>query len=291
MNPIKIYIVEDELLISASLKSQLENYGYQVVGMSTTGNSCLSDLDLLKQENKEPEIVLMDIHLRGELDGIDTARIITEKFHCAIIFLTGQSSREIYDRSFKIKPFGYLLKPIDPEQTKMTIEIAVYQHNLEKENKQYQQRLEALLLENEKEKNELQELYKIIVDNTLVGHCIVQQQEIIFANQAMVNIFEYSLDKMMNLNYFTLLEKVSSEDRHAFDHFYSQIEKGAEVDQGIKFNILKKTGELRWIYSFIRLILLKGNPAFFQTFVDITEQLNTLEELELCKKRVREKEN
>ena len=145
MNPISIYIVEDELLISASLKSQLQQFGYDIFGSSIRGESCLDDIAELSKQGREPEIVLMDIHLRGELDGIDTAKKIIEKFNCAIIFLTGQSSKEIYERSFKIKPFGYLLKPIDMDQTKMTIEIASYQRNLEVQNKLYQKDLEALL--------------------------------------------------------------------------------------------------------------------------------------------------
>ena len=106
MNPISIYIVEDELLISASLKSQLQQFGYDIFGSSIRGESCLDDIAELSKQGREPEIVLMDIHLRGELDGIDTAKKIIEKFNCAIIFLTGQSSKEIYERSFKIKPFG-----------------------------------------------------------------------------------------------------------------------------------------------------------------------------------------
>ena len=124
MNPISIFIVEDELLISANLRSQLQSFGYEVLGSSTKGEQCIQDIERLSKEGKEPEIVLMDIHLRGEMDGIETARRLVEKFNCAIIFLTGQSSKEIYERSFKIKHFGYLLKPIDMEQTKMTIEIA-----------------------------------------------------------------------------------------------------------------------------------------------------------------------
>ncbi len=121
MKPISLYIVEDELIISASLKSQLQNFGYEILGSSTRGESCLEEIEKLSSQGREPEIILMDIHLRGELDGIDTAEKINEKYNCGIVFLTGQSSKEVYERSFKIKPFGYLIKPIDIEQTKLTI--------------------------------------------------------------------------------------------------------------------------------------------------------------------------
>ena len=86
MNPISIFIVEDELLISASLKSQLQSFGYEVLGSSTKGEQCVEEIERLSKEGKEPEIVLMDIHLRGEIDGIETARRLVDKFNCAIIF-------------------------------------------------------------------------------------------------------------------------------------------------------------------------------------------------------------
>jgi len=174
MSTISIFIVEDELLISASLKSQLQSFGYVVLGSSTRGEQCIEEIERLSKEGKEPEIVLMDIHLRGEIDGIETARSLVEKFNCAIIFLTGQSSKEIYERSFKIKPFGYLLKPIDMEQTKMTIEIAAYQRNLEIENRVYQQQLEILLEQRKRENDEITALYHTITNNSLVGMTITQ---------------------------------------------------------------------------------------------------------------------
>jgi len=151
MVPISIYIVEDELILSSILKSQLEGFGYEIVGSAPTGEQCLLEIADLSQQGREPEIVLMDIHLKGEIDGIEVAKILIQKFNCAIIFLTGQSSKEIYERSFRIKPFGYLVKPVDIEQTRMTIEIASYQRRLELENRIYQKELEKLLEKRAKE--------------------------------------------------------------------------------------------------------------------------------------------
>jgi len=197
MRPISIYIVEDELLISASLKSQLQQFGYEISGSSTRGELCLEEITALSEQGREPEIVLMDIHLRGELDGIETARRINDKFNCAIIFLTGQSSKEVYERSFKIKPFGYLLKPIDMEQTKMTIEIASYQRNLEIENTLYQKNLEALLEKRSQENREMVAMYQTIIDNSQMGFTIRQEDRFVFANSRVAELFGYSLDEFL----------------------------------------------------------------------------------------------
>ncbi|MBN1199531.1 MAG: response regulator [Bacteroidales bacterium] len=147
-----IYIVEDELLIAANLKDQLMRAGFVFLGMSTRGEEALKEILLLKEQHKSPEIVLMDVCLRGEKDGIETAGLLCEITDCAIIFLTGQSSREIYERSFHVKPYGYVLKPYDLEQTIMTIEIAAYQRKLAIENREMRIRLETLLDTNEYQK-------------------------------------------------------------------------------------------------------------------------------------------
>jgi len=134
--PTTVFIVEDEMLIAACLKDQLQESGFQILGHSARGEKSLDEIQMLKDNGAEPDIVLMDINLRGALDGIETARRITELFNCGIIFLTGQSSKEVYERSFFIKPLGYVLKPYNLEQMVMTIEIASYQRMLELENKE-----------------------------------------------------------------------------------------------------------------------------------------------------------
>jgi PAS domain S-box-containing protein len=210
--PIRLYIVEDELLITASLRQQLEAFGYVVVGTAIRGENCLRDLYELRDKSMEPEIVLMDIHLRGEMDGIETAQKIIDEFDCGIIFITGQSSKEVYDRSFRIKPFGYLLKPIDLEQTKMTVEIAAYQRQLEIENKKYQNSLVSLLAERTREKEDLLEVYEVIVKNSLMGMVIMQEGRFIFANDYAAHLFGYAPEEFMQLNKDLILQHFHPDD-------------------------------------------------------------------------------
>ena len=274
MNPISIYIVEDELLISATLKSQLQQFGYDVCGSSIRGETCLEEIAELSKQGREPEIVLMDIHLRGELDGIDTAKKIIEKFNCAIIFLTGQSSKEIYERSFKIKPFGYLLKPIDMEQTKMTIEIASYQRNLEIQNTLYQKDLEALLEKRSQETKETISMYQAIVNNSFLGLTIMQGNRFVFANTRAAEIFGYPQEVFLSFSLENIIDIIHPEDQGKVNFLLNSELNGNEGTKH-RVRILTKDKQIKRLEASFRLIQFNGKPAIHQTFLDITNFYTT----------------
>jgi len=273
MKPISIYIVEDELLISASLKSQLQNFGYEVLGSSSRGETSIEEIDLLSSQGKEPEIVLMDIHLRGDLDGIETAKKINDKFKSAIIFLTGQSSKEVYERSFKIKPFGYLLKPIDMEQTKMTIEIAAYQRNLEIENETYQKSLEKLLEIRTSEKKEIVYLYQTIIENSLVGHAILQEEKFVFFNKRIAEIFGYTMEEFQLLSLGNIVDRVHPQDQIQVVALTEKCLSGAMDDKDLRVRVFSKNGNFRQLQIKLRVVEYKGKPALHQTVIDLSELL------------------
>ncbi|MCK9421112.1 MAG: response regulator [Bacteroidales bacterium] len=269
MKPISIYIVEDELLISASLKSQLKSFGYEVLGSSPQGEACLDELTELLQIGREPEIILMDIHLRGNQDGIEVAKKINEKFNSAIIFLTGQSSKEVYERSFKIKPFGYLLKPIDMEQTKMTIEIAAYQRNLEIENRIYQKELEILLEKRSQENLELMSMYQVIVDNSLIGLTIMQDEKFVFANHRAAEIFGCQLDEFLTFSKQDIIHFIYPEDQNKALSAYSLLLNCAS--QKFLVRVITRNETLKCMEAYIKTVEFKGKPAIHQTFMEVAD--------------------
>ncbi|MEI6174500.1 MAG: response regulator [Bacteroidota bacterium] len=271
MNPISIYIVEDELLISASLKSQLQHFGYEVRGSAMSGEICLEEIAELSRQGREPEIVLMDIHLRGEMDGIETAKKMNEKFNCAIIFLTGQSSKEVYERSFKIKPFGYLLKPIDMEQTKMTVEIASYQRNLEIENNLYQKDLEALLEKRSQENKELISIYQSIVDNSLLGLAIMQDERFVFANKRSAEIFGYSQEEFNTFSIHNIVGFLHPEDKEKIISLSQNAMVNNDGPHRTCVRISTRDNQIKHIETAVKYIVFKGKPALHQSFLDITD--------------------
>jgi AmiR/NasT family two-component response regulator len=131
MAPISLYIVEDELIIAHDLKAKLIEFGYNVLGIDTKGESAIENISNLQEANNEPDIVIMDVGLAGKMDGIQAARILTENNNCGIIFLTSMNKSEIFSKSFSLKPYAYIFKPVDIDQIRAAIEVANYQRNLE----------------------------------------------------------------------------------------------------------------------------------------------------------------
>lgn len=272
--PTTIYIVEDEMLIAACLMDQLKESDFGVLGHSTRGEMGIEEIRRLKEEGNEPDIVLMDINLRGSMDGIEAARLITEQFNCGIIFLTGQSSREVYERSFFIKPFGYVLKPYDIEQMMMTIEIAAYQRRLETENKEIREKLETLLLEKTKENVEVLELYNTVTENSLIGILVYQDGKGIFTNDAMAEILGYTKEEIYSFTADKLNKLLHPDDQKRLQDIARRRLEGENIKQHTVFRIIRKNGEMRWMKTFVKRIQYLGKPALHQSYLDITEYVN-----------------
>ena len=118
------------MIIAHDLKAKLTGFGYEVLGMDTKGENAIENIAILQESKKEPDIVIMDVRLAGKMDGIEAARILTENNNCGIIFLTSMNKSEIFAKSFSLKPYAYLFKPVDIDQIRAAIEVANYQRNL-----------------------------------------------------------------------------------------------------------------------------------------------------------------
>ncbi len=123
----RILIVEDEALISEDLRTRLGRFGYEVAGTAATGAEALR-----LAESSKPDLVLMDIVLKGPLDGIETAMRISKRFGIPIIFLTAWADTDILARAKTAMPYGYLVKPIEDRELKAAVEIAIYKSEVEK---------------------------------------------------------------------------------------------------------------------------------------------------------------
>ncbi|MCK9218627.1 MAG: response regulator [Bacteroidales bacterium] len=131
MAPISLYIVEDELLLAHELKTKLTGFGYEVLGIDRKGENAIENISNLHESDKVPDIIIMDVKLAGKMDGIEAARILTENYNCGIIFLTSLNRSEVFAKSFSLKPYAYLFKPVEIDQIRVAIEVANYQRNLE----------------------------------------------------------------------------------------------------------------------------------------------------------------
>jgi PAS domain S-box-containing protein len=121
----KILIVEDEMLISMEIKQKLHSMGYAVVGQVISGESAIQ-----KAGEEKPDLILMDIRLKGEMDGITAAKKIMELYDIPIIFLTAHSDKATLERAIAISPSGYLLKPFKGRELMTNIEMSLHKHRI-----------------------------------------------------------------------------------------------------------------------------------------------------------------
>lgn len=116
----KIMIVEDEAINAMSLRTKLKSLGYEVCELAATGEQAIRDV-----ERERPDLILMDITLSGEMDGIEAARQIRLRHDIPIIFLTGYYDEEILDETKGVGSTAILLKPFGPNAVEMAIDQAL----------------------------------------------------------------------------------------------------------------------------------------------------------------------
>jgi PAS domain S-box-containing protein len=126
-----ILIVEDSFIVAYHLQTTLESEGYRVLGTEDSGEKALAFL-----EKKRPDLILMDIMLNGELDGIETARVVKAKYNLPVIYITALTDKDTIQRAKITEPFGYLTKPFEDREIFTVIEMALYKHEIESKLRQ-----------------------------------------------------------------------------------------------------------------------------------------------------------
>ena len=125
MSQRKILIVEDEAVTSVMLEKTLRELGYEVVGSAFDGREAI---EIAK--NKHPDLILMDIRLQGDMDGIETAKRIYQQYNIPSIYLTAHSDEDTIKRAVESGPFGYLIKPFKERELYSNIEMVAHKHKL-----------------------------------------------------------------------------------------------------------------------------------------------------------------
>ena len=132
----RVLIVEDEIILAKSLARTLKNLGYEVVGRVSSSEEALQMV-----EESMPDLILMDINLDGEVDGIQTAAKIRSSFDIPVVYLTGYAEKDVLERAKKTEPYGYLGKPVTMLELRSTIETSLYKHEADKRLREAQRSL------------------------------------------------------------------------------------------------------------------------------------------------------
>ncbi len=244
-----VFIVEDELIEAQDLSQTLETQGYAVTGIARTGELALEAL-----MKKHPDLVLMDIHLAGNMDGVDTAERIHALYKIPVIFLTAYADETTLERAKITVPYGYVLKPFDERELHSTIQMALYKHRMEK-----------LAQENERT---IRVLANAIPDAVIL---LDHNRQIIALNDAMARRLGYNKNVFYDLS-------IPFDRDGLLASLEFQIKDLLHSGQSVRFE--EKTGD-EWFE--ISLMLITGtegqSPMIFIQYHDITDHKRFEEQL------------
>jgi len=140
MAKIKILVVEDESIVAKDIQKTLQNLGYDVPAVVSSGNVAIQ-----KAKETNPNLVLMDIVLKGKIDGIEAAKQIRSHFNIPVVYLTAYTDDKTLERAKVTEPFGYIVKPFEDREIKTVIEMALYKAKMENQLEQSQKWLSTTL--------------------------------------------------------------------------------------------------------------------------------------------------
>ncbi len=126
----KILIVEDERIVALDISATLKSLGYEIASIAVSGVEAIEVV-----EKEKPDLILMDIRIKGELDGIQTAELIQANYNIPIIYLTAYADEETLSRAKITEPYGYVIKPYDKKILNSVIEMALYKNRMERKVK------------------------------------------------------------------------------------------------------------------------------------------------------------
>ena len=151
----KILITEDEGIVALDLQTTLEGMGYSVVGVASSGEEAIE-----KAAETQPDLVLMDIMLAGDMDGVTAAAQIHDNLHIPVIFLTAYADDHILERAKRAEPYGYIIKPFkEDREVYIAIEMALHKLEMERELAKYREHLEEIVAERTAELKETNEQF------------------------------------------------------------------------------------------------------------------------------------
>ncbi|MCQ1539526.1 response regulator [Methanocalculus taiwanensis] len=135
-----VWIVEDESIVAMDLKSRLQSRGYDVLGISGSGEDAVE-----KIRQHKPDIVLMDIVLKGEMDGITAAGIVREELRIPVVYLTAYADTQTLDRAKQTEPYGYIIKPFKESDVISTLEVALYKASMERKLRESERWIQTMI--------------------------------------------------------------------------------------------------------------------------------------------------
>ncbi|MBI5679887.1 MAG: PAS domain S-box protein [Methanobacterium sp.] len=242
----KILLVEDEGIEAIDIKGTLESFGYQVPYVASRGEEAVEKaLEIM------PDLILMDITLKGDLNGIETVSKLKD-LNIPVIYLTAHSDDVTVQKAKLTEPYGYLIKPYDPLELKFAIELALYKSNQEKKLK------------------ESEENFKALAENANEGIIIATGEGIhVYANQMAAEITGYTIEELLKTS---MADLAHHEEINKHMGRYESFIKGETISPTSETSLVRKEGDVIPVEFTAAKTVWKGQPAVIALFRDISKR-------------------
>jgi len=274
MTDVKILLVEDEIITSTVTEAILVKLGYQTITTARSGKEAIK-----QAETHLPDIILMDIGLAADMDGIEAADIIRERWNIPVIFLTAHFDEEKLKRAKLTTPYGYLVKPIREKELKSTIELGLYVSKLDIERRKAEIALQ-------KEKDKTQNYLDIAGVILMV---IDQDQTISLINKRGCQVLGYSETEIIGKNWFDLC--LPQSDKAKVKSVFNHLMSGTIAPTGNHENIVITQSGKEKLISWHNSILTDDFGNIIGTLSsgeDITYQKQAEESLKASEEKYRD---
>ncbi|MBW3540848.1 MAG: PAS domain S-box protein, partial [Planctomycetes bacterium] len=254
----RILIVEDQGIVARDLKLCLEGLGFTVPALTASAEEALE----LARAHR-PDLVLMDIRLKGEMDGIEAAGRIREDLHLPVVYLTAQVDRSTIERAKATGPFGYVLKPFDQRELHTTIEMALATHRLESELRESRERTRLII------ENALDAVVSADADGAITDW-----------NAQAEKMFGWTRDEVLGrpLEEVIVPERYREPFRHGLEH-YRLTGQGAVLNKRFEIAALRRGGEEFPVELSVTPVRSANGDSFSAFLRDITESRRAREAL------------
>ena len=252
----RILVVEDETIVAMDVRVQLARHGYEAVGHAIRGDQAVAMAEALR-----PDLVLMDIQLGGDMDGIDAALAIRARLGTPVVFLTAYAEDETLARAKKVEPFGYVIKPFSDRELHSVLEMALYKAGIEQRLRDSEAR------------------YRNLVRNLAAGVLIHgPKSEILISNQTALDLLGLTEDELLGKSSFDPHWRVVHEDGSDFPGPTHPVPQAIATGKPVHHVVLgvyrPKTGDWVWLLVDAQPQLSAQGAVVevVSTFVDITDR-------------------
>jgi PAS domain S-box-containing protein len=263
---VKVLVVEDENIIARDIESTLKRIGHESAGIVSKGEDAIT-----MSEKVKPDLILMDITLKGEMDGIEASKIINDRFGIPIVYITAHQDEDTIEKTKGTNPYGYITKPLDDRDLNSAINTAIYRRDVEDKLKDAEEKY-FRLSENAPDMIISQEL---------------KTQKYNYVNNTSVKLTGYSPEEFYNKP--GLLQSIIDPEWKEQYEFSMNMILSASTTIPFEYLITNKNGRKIWINQRSILVRSKKNEVLSieAILTDVTERKKYEKELEDSTKKLR----